>query len=173
MDDFHTVFELTTFSLLRSLFDGFQVFLFALIAVSVLGYNKRNSKLSSKLPSALFFVLFAIASLCITMGNTIRSVRLYNAYRSKECPQVEGVVHITHQQPYHGHSEGDAVEIGGEKFNVSYFEGGPHYKQTIAHGGDLREGVKARVWYCNIHPISEANRAIVRVDISLQNETTK
>jgi hypothetical protein len=60
---------------------------------------------------------------------------------------TEGVIHVTHQQPAHGHSSGDKISVGGRAFEVNYYLATPGYKQTIAHGGALREGVYARLHY--------------------------
>jgi hypothetical protein len=57
----------------------------------------------------------------------------------------EGTVHVTHMQPLHGHADGDKIIVGGRQFEINYFMVTPGYRQTIAHGGALREGVYARL----------------------------
>lgn len=66
----------------------------------------------------------------------------------RQQPRVaEGVVRVSHQQPYHGHSSGDKITVGGQAFEVDYFHATPGYTQTIVHGGALRDGVYARLTY--------------------------
>jgi hypothetical protein len=62
---------------------------------------------------------------------------------------TEGVVHVTHQQPYSGHSSGDKLTVNGEPFTVDYFYATAGYRQTIARGGVLRDGVHARLTHGN------------------------
>jgi hypothetical protein len=58
---------------------------------------------------------------------------------------TEGTVHVRHMQPRHGHSSGDKVIVGDRQFEIDYFRVTRGYRQTIAHGGALREGVYARL----------------------------
>ena len=58
---------------------------------------------------------------------------------------TEGAVHVTHMQPLHGHAAGDKIIVGDRQFEINYFMVTPGYRQTIAHGGALREGVYARL----------------------------
>ena len=58
---------------------------------------------------------------------------------------TEGTVHVTHMQPPHGHASGDKTIVGDGKFEIDYFLLTQGYRQTIAHGGALREGVYARL----------------------------
>jgi hypothetical protein len=62
---------------------------------------------------------------------------------------VEGPVHVFSKQPEGGHARGDRILINGVRLGVDFFSSTPAYKQTIAHGGALREGVHARVWHCD------------------------
>jgi hypothetical protein len=58
---------------------------------------------------------------------------------------TEGAVHVTHMQPLHGHAAGDKIIVGDRQFEIDSFLVTPGYRQTIAHGGALREGVYARL----------------------------
>ena len=62
---------------------------------------------------------------------------------------AEGAVQVSGIQAYHGHNSGDRITVGGQEFEVDYFYATPGYKQTIAHGGALQQGVYARVHHCN------------------------
>jgi hypothetical protein len=85
---------------------------------------------------------------------------LLKAYHNGKSQVVEGVVHVSHLQPASGHSSGDKITVGGLTFEVNYFHVTPGYKQTISHGGVLREGVFARLHYLN--------RVILKVEIANQ-----
>ena len=74
---------------------------------------------------------------------------LLDIYRSGKSEIAEGTVHVLHEQPVHGHSSGDKITVGGQTFEVNYFLVTPGYKQTIAHGGVLREGIFARLHHYN------------------------
>jgi hypothetical protein len=62
---------------------------------------------------------------------------------------VEGTVQVSHSQPYQGHTSGDKITIDGQSFVIDYFYATPGYKETIAHGGVLRNGVYARIHHCD------------------------
>lgn len=79
--------------------------------------------------------------------NSFRSYRLVIAYKDGTAQVVEGTTHVLREQPESGHAMGDLIEINGIRLVINYFDVTPTYKQTIAHGGALREGIVARVWY--------------------------
>jgi hypothetical protein len=60
---------------------------------------------------------------------------------------VEGQVQVLHEQLVTGHTKGDVIAVNGKQFEVNYFYLTPAYRQTIAHGGALRAGVYARLYY--------------------------
>lgn len=64
---------------------------------------------------------------------------------------------MLHEQPATGHTKGDIISVNGKQFEVNYFYATPAYRNTIAHGGVLGSGVKARLYY--------HNGEILRVDI--------
>jgi len=79
--------------------------------------------------------------------NLYRSYQLVSAYRDGTAQLVEGTVHVLREQPEGGHAGGDLIEINGTQLVIDYFQVTPAYRQTIAHGGVLREGTSARVWH--------------------------
>ena len=82
---------------------------------------------------------------------------LVAAYRSGRYEVVEGPVKVLHLQPATGHTRGDVIVVGGGEFEVNYFLATPAYRDTLAHGGVLKEGVYARIYH--------RGGAILRVDI--------
>ena len=72
---------------------------------------------------------------------------LLSVYHNGKSPTTEGIVHVSHEQPATGHTAGDKITVGDQTFEVNYFLVTPGYKQTISHGGALREGVFARLHY--------------------------
>ena len=82
---------------------------------------------------------------------------LLDAYRQQRYDVAEGDVKVLHRQPSTGHSKGDIVRIGDAQLEVNYFYATPAYRNTIAHGGVLDEGVHARVYH--------RDGEILRVDV--------
>jgi hypothetical protein len=72
---------------------------------------------------------------------------LLSAFQQKRYDIIEGKVAVLHEQPETGHDKGDIVKVGNIKFTINYFTPTNAYKQTIAHGGVLKDGVYARVYY--------------------------
>ncbi len=70
---------------------------------------------------------------------------LLDIYHHGKSQIAEGIVHVSHEQPATGHAAGDKITVGDQTFEVNYFLVTPGYKQTISHGGVLREGVFARL----------------------------
>ena len=69
------------------------------------------------------------------------------ALANNQCDVVEGTVQVLHEQPYGGHDAGDHIRIGNRDFTYNYYSGMLGYHQTIAHGGQLKDGVAARLHY--------------------------
>jgi hypothetical protein len=80
-----------------------------------------------------------------------------DAYRNGRYEIVEGEVRVGHRQPRHGHTGGDQVEIGGQRFVVDYYLHTAAYRDTIAHDGVLTPGAYARVYH--------RDGQILRVDV--------
>lgn len=68
-------------------------------------------------------------------------------YNNEQYQIAEGIVHVVHMQPESGHDEGDIIEINGTQLEVNFFDSTFGYKNTIAHGGVLKEGIYARLYY--------------------------
>ncbi|MBI5725383.1 MAG: hypothetical protein HZA50_15610 [Planctomycetes bacterium] len=105
----------------------------------------------------LWSILFFGCSVVGFSVNLWEAYQYVDAYRSGRAGIIEGEVHVLHEQPASGHSDPDIIEIGGVRLTVNAFGRVPVYKETIASGGALREGVHARVYYYS--------EKILRVDI--------
>jgi hypothetical protein len=106
--------------------------------------SKEGFKPGFLLVWSIIWLLAAVPGFGI---NIWRSYPLVCAYKDGTAQVVEGSVHVIRKQPEGGHASGDLIEINGVRFDVNFFSLTPAYKQTIAHGGSLREGVQARVWH--------------------------
>jgi hypothetical protein len=82
---------------------------------------------------------------------------LVRAYRDGRYQVLEGQVQVLHEQPATGHTKGDIICVNGKEFEVNYFYATPAYRNTVAHGGVLRSGVYAKLYYYD--------GEILRVDI--------
>ena len=77
--------------------------------------------------------------------NLLTAYRCHHALRDGTCQVVEGTVEVLHEQPYSGHASGDRIRIGGREFEVNHYLSTLGYNRTIAHGGVLKNGVRARL----------------------------
>ena len=93
---------------------------------------------------------------------------LLNVYQSGQYQVAEGVVHVTHEQPFDGHSAGDKITVGGHEFEIDYFGPSLGYDRTISHGGVLREGAVARLCYDNGNYM---NGVILKVEIVIDKNS--
>ncbi len=90
-------------------------------------------------------VVWLFAHVPLWKIGTTQTNRLLDIYHNGKSQVVEGIVHVSHEQPAQGHSSGDKITVGGKSFEVNYFLVTPGYNKTISHGGVLREGVFARL----------------------------
>ena len=90
-------------------------------------------------------VVWLIAHIPLWRIGTTQTNRLLHIYHTGKSQVVEGIVHVSHEQPAQGHSSGDKITVGDQRFEVNYFLVTPGYQKTISHGGVLREGVFARL----------------------------
>ena len=166
---FTTVFEIGESTIASTVFSfsalGFELLAVALVLVGSIFTSikmRRRQPLFAAVPVLLFFVMAAPSSL----SNFRRGQRLFELYKSGSCSMVEGVVHVEARQRPEGHSV-DRITVAGIPLEVSHFERGPHYRDSLAYGGVLDEGVVARVWYCPPGTMFQASRTgpIVRVDL--------
>ena len=163
MSDFVTVFEITRNS--NGIF-GDEVFRLIIGVAALLGSlrllvrNVRRRDGAKDYIGPVFVLIWSLIWISMhLLPNVFGHVNeLVSAYRNKQYEIVEGPVEVLHQQPYHGHSEGDIIRVNGKEFVVNYFLATPAYHNTIAHGGALNVGTYARIYYC-------CNAEILRVDI--------
>jgi hypothetical protein len=92
-----------------------------------------------------FGAIWLIVTLPLWNLATRDTDRLFLIPLSGQSEVTEGTVHVIHMQPAHGHASGDKIIVGDRQFEIDYFRVTPGYRQTIAHGGALREGVYARL----------------------------
>jgi hypothetical protein len=130
---------------------------------------KKLKKLAAPAVMTAWSVVWLIAQIPLLRIGTTQISHLLDVYHHGKSQVVEGFVHVSHQQPPHGHSSGDKIMVGDQTFEVNYFLVTPGYKQTISHGGVLREGIFARLHYYdgvilkveigdkNSHPATAAN----------------
>jgi hypothetical protein len=120
--------------------------------VSGLFRAKRTEERSLKKLAAPVFLtawsaLWLVAHIPLWRIGVTQTNRLLDIYHNGKSQVVEGIVHISHEQSAHGHSSGDKITVGDQTFEVNYFLATPGYKQTISHGGVLREGAFVRLHY--------------------------
>jgi hypothetical protein len=117
-------------------------------------------------PGAVLLWSIAFLSMAIVGFSAAgwRAYGLVRAYRSGAAQVSEGTVHVLRLQPHGGHAKGDLIEVDGAHLVVNHFVVTAAYKQTVAHGGVLREGTQARVWH--------HDKKVLRIDL-LQNQAGK
>lgn len=157
MHAFNTAFEITaaTNGIREDAHVRLVIGVVALIA-GIVGLILRKStqgrwpkKLSNPAFLAGFGALWLIIHITTWKIDSDNIDRLVDVHRSGKCSIVEGIVRVTHEQPASGHDAGDKIKIGDLAFEVDYFRVTPGYKQTISHGGVLREGAFARLHHYN------------------------
>lgn len=162
MSDFVTVFEISRHSNGVWSDTVFRLLIGVVALISgvrgFLHWAKKNSRSSDWLFS-LLTVAWSVSWLYLhDFPREFAYINsLVDAYEQKQYQVVEGEVHVLHQQPATGHSRGDIIVVNGVQFEVDYFFATPAYHNTIAHGGVLKDGVCARIYY--------SDGAILRVDI--------
>jgi hypothetical protein len=150
MNELHTVFEITGGGIPGSVLFGMAVGIGAMIAGMVRLVRRWRMEAGwRKMFDHVFLIAFGAIWLAVTwpLWNLATSDvdRLVQIQRSGQSEVTEGTVHVTHMQPLHGHAAGDKIIVGDRQFEINYFLATPGYRQTIAHGGALREGVYARL----------------------------
>src|SRR2546422_349994 len=129
MNELTTVFEITSAS------NGIRadtLFQSGIGVVGVIGgivwlvhCIRTQEALLKKLWSPAFVIVWGIFWLVLHMPLlriAIFDIRhLLYVYQSGQCEIAEGVVHVTHEQPAHGHTAGDKITIGGKEFEINYF----------------------------------------------------
>jgi hypothetical protein len=161
VSDFVTVFEITTGSngVFADTCFRLLIGIGALIGgVTALVFTWKNNGRKSWI-AAVFAIGWSLFWLYLhnfphVFGHINSLVR---AYRERQYQLVEGPIQVLHEQPVTGHTKGDIITVNGKQFEVNYFYATPAYRNTLAHGGVLRSGVYARIYY--------HDGEILRVDI--------
>jgi hypothetical protein len=163
-----TVYELNSETLWKSYILGASggreiVFMLAISLVCLVAAIVRRQPmfLLPILPLALIMSFLTR----VLVGESRWGRSLLDQYANGGCQVTEGTTRVQAQQRLEGHSV-DRIVIGGVPLEISHFELGPHYRDSIVYGGVLRDGVETRVWYCP-QPGSAIGGAgpIVRVDL--------
>jgi hypothetical protein len=152
MEDFSTVFLFSDhvasvyIPLLLRLFLGVIILLGSMLTFVVVR-KKRKIRFSIFVPPIIWGVLWLGFQIPILLKTHHTYQALVSVYEKDRYEIVEGEVQVLHEQPESGHDNGDLIEINGKTFEIDYFVATVGYKDTIAHGGLLREGVNARIYY--------------------------
>lgn len=149
MNELTTVFDLTSRSVRAEAIPhliGSMVLMIGGLA-GVIFHKWITRKFDIRIPRSIFgMMIFGGLFWCVGHLDVINYAVLNKA---KNAEVVEGIVHVSHRQPYHGHTSGDKITINGQPFEVDYFSAAPGYKDTLARGGVLGEGTYARVHHCD------------------------
>ena len=97
-------------------------------------------------------VMVVIGLLWLPLSPTVLAVigeknELQALYDAEHYETIEGVVKVLREQPREGDHLGELIEIGGVQFVINFYRETHGYSQTIANGGVLKEGVRARLRY--------------------------
>jgi len=152
MNELHTVFDITVGSNGIGGDAWFRMAIGIGVAIAGMVWLARAWRRQAgwrKMFNAVSLIGFGAIWLIVTLPlwnlATPDSDRLPLIQLSGPSEVTEGAVHVTHPQPEHGHAAGDRISVGDRQFEIDYFRVTPGYRQTIAHGGALREGVYARL----------------------------
>ena len=165
MDNYITIYEISSCNYGNSIehfltIIAYIVFTigFLLLSYTIYVNNKKQTSLE-KYYAPLFFIIFSILIFILLSfieddyKNNVKEILSEEKYET-----IEGVVHVSHVQPKQGHTQGDIISIDNKTFEINFYKSKPGYKNTISHGGVLKEGVYARLYtYGDL---------ILRVDIS-------
>ena len=157
MNEFTNVYEITTAYGNTSITNQFlevAVLFFAISIVVLISVFKGYIRFTDEMELFKLFLIWILIFgffLIVFMVGIPEADHLIDVYRNGKCEITEGIVHVTHYQPFGGRSPGDKISLGDRKFEVNYYSGilPGGYKQTISHGGALGEGVYARLHHYN------------------------
>ncbi len=157
MDDYQLIWQISAEH--QQFGNGFLFRIYLGAGITILGVIGIGLKLfTNLLPrkatfSAYFATLFGLIWTTlhwnVMSAEKLETDRLAAMLSSQQHETVQGVVKVLHQQPVSGHSQGDIVEIAGKKIEINFYTITPGYRNTIANGGVLADGVEARVRYVN------------------------
>jgi hypothetical protein len=152
MDELHTVFDITVGSNGIGGDAWFRMAIGIAAAIAGMVWLVRVWRMQAgwrHMFNAVSLIGFGAIWLIVTLPlwnlATSHTDRLLLIQLSGHSEVTEGAVHVTHMQPLHGHAAGDKIIVGDRQFEINYFMVTPGYRQTIAQGGALREGVYARL----------------------------
>jgi len=150
MNEFTTIFEYTAGSIRADALYHIAVGA-VLIIGGILAWIYREQIIEEEAPGRSASVLLGIM-VTFGLGWWVAHINLF-AFAISDITAntqvTEGVVQVSGMQAYQGHNAGDKITVGGQPFEVNYFHAAPGYKQTIARGGALENGVYARLHHCN------------------------
>ncbi len=142
-----TVFETSSLSNgtlgFSLLFLGIGVFV---VAVIIRGRFGKHPVTGFRRTFMIFWALiWNTISVIWVFNNLITAYHCHQVLRDGTCQVLEGIVEVLHEQPSAGHDSGDRIRIGGREFEVNYYYSTLGYNRTISHGGQLKNGVYARL----------------------------
>ncbi len=157
MNEFTTVFDLTSKSVRAH---AMLPLIFSFLGIiggltGVIFHKWVIEKLQMRIPRSIFGIIVLIGLLWLAIHIDIINYAVMN--KAKDAQIVEGVVHVTHRQSYHGRTYSDRITVDGQPFEIDQFNAAPGYKDTIASGGVLGEGAYVRIHHCD--------GAIVKIEI--------
>jgi predicted membrane channel-forming protein YqfA (hemolysin III family) len=149
MNEFTTVFDYTAGAILIDALNYLAVSV-ALIIGGILGCIFHKRILEEEPAYTKIILSCCMATLGIVWGAVHMDIfDLALSDIDANTRTAEGVVHVSGMQAFNGHTPGDRITVGGQPFTVDYFYATPGYKQTIARGGALENGVYARLQHIN------------------------
>jgi hypothetical protein len=178
MADFTTVFIFTDKSgrilgeargeLLPGIFFFIVAIALVLRAVTTKMIRSKGA-VTGHLIMAVLLAYFSIGWLYNSYERLQRLTSEYNnltqIYLEERYKIAEGVVRVLHTQPASGHDAGDIITVGGIEIEVNYFSNTFGYNQTIAHGGNLTDGVYAKIYYHKDETRNTQSITILRIDL--------
>src|ERR1700739_384229 len=110
-----------------------------------LGY-KRSTRFAFLWIFGPFFILIGCIMGCLYLSD---GRKFTSALANNQCDVVEGTVQVLHGTGWGGHDPkgGDHIRIGDKDFIYSDWDSILGYNRTISHGGELKNGVVARLHY--------------------------
>jgi hypothetical protein len=149
MNEFTTIFDYTAGAILIDALNYLAVSV-ALIIGGILGCIFHKRILEEEPAYTKIILSCCMATLGIVWGALHTDIfDLALSDIDANTRTAEGVVQVSGMQAFSGHNPGDRITVGGQPFTVDYFHATPGYKQTIARGGALQNGVYARVHHCS------------------------
>jgi len=148
-ENYKTVFEVSLFS--NGVLKESVLFLSVGIAVAIIGifakWYKRPARIQNKIAIWSWLAIIVPFSSIWLIYNIEHGQELTQALKNGRCETVEGLVTVHNEQSSQGHGPGDLIQIAGKELTINYWTCTLGYNQTISHGGELQNGVFARLHY--------------------------